>query len=99
MPMAREVYQERQKRLPTAQVNSVVQQAVAGHSPPRKGNRQLKILHATQADVEPPTFVFFVNDARLVHFSYRRYLENRLRQSFDFVGTPLNLVFKSRSEK
>lgn len=99
MPTAREVYQERQKRLPTAQVNSVVRQAVAGHSPPRKGHRQLKILHATQADVEPPTFVFFVNDARLVHFSYRRYLENRLRQSFGFVGTPLNLVFKSRSEK
>ena len=99
MPGAREVYQERRKRLPTAQVNSVVQQAVAGHSPPRKGHRQLKILHATQADVNPPTFVFFVNDARLVHFSYRRYLENRLRQSFGFVGTPLKLVFKSRSEK
>ena len=99
MPGAREVYQERRKRLPTAQVNSVVQQAVAGHSPPRKGHRQLKILHATQADVNPPTFVFFVNDARLVHFSYRRYLENRLRQSFGFVGTPLRLVFKSRSEK
>ncbi len=99
MPLAREVYQERRKRLPTAQVSSIVQQAVAGHSPPRKGHRQLKILHATQADVNPPTFVFFVNDARLVHFSYRRYLENRLRQSFGFVGTPLNLVFKSRSEK
>ena len=99
MPLAREVYQERLKRLPTAQVNSVVQQAVAGHSPPRKGHRQLKILHATQADVNPPTFVFFVNDAQLVHFSYRRYLENKLRQSFGFVGTPLNLVFKSRSEK
>ena len=99
MPLAGEVYQERQKRLPTAQVNSVVQQAVAGHSPPRKGHRQLKILHVTQADVNPPTFVFFVNDARLVHFSYRRYLENRLRQSFGFVGTPLKLVFKSRSEK
>jgi len=99
MPLAREVYQERLKRLPTAQVNSVVQQAVAGHSPPRKGHRQLKILHATQADVNPPTFVFFVNDAQLVHFSYRRYLENRLRQSFGFVGTPLRLVFKSRSEK
>ncbi len=99
MPLAHEVYQERRKRMPTSQVNSVVQQAVAGHSPPRKGHRQLKILHATQADINPPTFVFFVNDARLVHFSYRRYLENRLRQSFGFIGTPLNLVFKSRSEK
>ncbi len=99
MPLAREVYQERRKRMPTAQVNSVVQQAVAGHSPPRKGHRQLKILHATQADISPPTFVFFVNDAGLVHFSYRRYLENRLRKAFGFTGTPLNLVFKSRSEK
>jgi GTP-binding protein len=99
MPLARQVYQERLKRVPAAQVNSVVRQAVAGHSPPRKGHRQLKILHATQADVSPPTFVFYVNDARLVHFSYRRYLENRLRQSFGFTGTPLNLVFKSRSEK
>ncbi len=99
MPLAREVYQERRKRMPTAQVNSVVQQAVAGHSPPRKGHRQLKILHATQADISPPTFVFFVNDTGLVHFSYRRYLENRLRKAFGFTGTPLNLVFKSRSEK
>ncbi|UCB42093.1 MAG: ribosome biogenesis GTPase Der [Dehalococcoidales bacterium] len=99
MPRASEVYQERLKRLPTAQVNNVVQQAVAGHSPPRKGHRQLKILHATQAEVDPPTFVFFVNDARLVHFSYRRYLENKLRQSFGFTGTPLRLVFKSRGEK
>jgi len=99
IPLAKEVYNERLKRLPTAQVNNVVQQAVAGHSPPRKGRRQLKILHATQAEVNPPTFVFFVNDARLVHFSYRRYLENRLRQAFGFVGTPLRLVFKSRGEK
>jgi len=99
IPQAKEVYNERLKRLPTAQVNNVVQQAVAGHSPPRKGHRQLKVLHATQAEVNPPTFVFFVNDARLVHFSYRRYLENKLRQAFGFVGTPLRLVFKSRGEK
>ena len=99
IPLAKEVYNERLKRLPTAQVNNVVQQAVAGHSPPRKGRRQLKILHATQAEVNPPTFVFFVNDARLVHFSYRRYLENRLRQAFGFVGTPLRFVFKSRGEQ
>ena len=99
MPLVREVYQERLKRMPTAQVNSVVQQAVAGHSPPRKGRKQLKVLHATQADVNPPTFVLFVNDAKLVHFSYRRYLENKLRQSFGFTGTPLRLVFKTRGEQ
>ncbi len=98
MPQVCQVYQERLKRLPTAAVSSVVQQAVAAHSPPRTGSRQLKILYATQAEVNPPTFVFFVNDAKLMHFSYQRYLENKLRQSFGFVGTPLRLVFKTRGE-
>jgi GTP-binding protein len=98
MPEVCQVYQERLKRLPTAAVNSVVQQAVAAHNLPRAGAKQLKILYATQAEVNPPTFVFFVNDAELIHFSYRRYLENKLRQSFGFTGTPLRLVFKTRSE-
>jgi GTP-binding protein len=96
---ALKVYQERLKRIATAEVNSIVQQAVAAHSPPRSGRRQLKFLYTTQADVNPPTFVFFVNDARLMHFSYQRYLENKLRQSFGFSGTPLRLVFKNRSEQ
>ncbi len=98
MPQVSQVYQERLKRLPTTVVNGVVQQAVAAHSPPRTGKRQLKILYATQAEVNPPTFVFFVNEAKLMHFSYQRYLENKLRQAFGFVGTPLRLVLKARSE-
>jgi len=98
MPEVSRVYQERFKRLPTAAVNSVVQQAAMVHNLPRAGTRQLKILYATQAEVNPPTFVFFVNDTELIHFSYRRYLENKLRQSFGFAGTPLRLVFKARSE-
>ncbi len=98
MPQLCQVYQERLKRLPSAAVNSVVQQAVAAHNLPRSGSKQLKILYATQAEVNPPTFVFFVNDAKLIHFSYQRYLENKLRQSFGFVGTPFRLVFKSRGE-
>ena len=98
MPQVCQVYQERLKRLPTATVNSVVQQAVAAHSLPRRGNKQLKIRYATQAEVNPPTFVFFVNDASLVHFSYQRYLENKLRQAFGFAGTPIRLVFKARGE-
>ncbi|MFC2026644.1 ribosome biogenesis GTPase Der [Chloroflexota bacterium] len=96
---AQQIYQERLKRILTAEVNSLVQRTVAAHSPPRKGKKQLKILYATQAEVSPPTFVFFVNDTGLVHFSYRRYLENRLRQSFGFDGTPLRLVFKARGEQ
>jgi len=98
MPQACQVYQERLKRLPTAVVNSVVQQAAAAHNLPRRGGKQLKILYATQAEINPPTFVFFVNDAKLIHFSYQRYLENKLRQSFGFTGTPFRLVFKTRGE-
>ena len=98
MPQVCQVYQERLKRLPTAAVNSVVQQAVAAHTLPRSGSKQLKVLYATQAEVNPPTFVFFVNDAKLIHFSYQRYLENKLRQSFGFVGTPFRLIFKTRGE-
>jgi len=98
MPQVCQVYQERLKRIPTASVNSIVRQAVAAHGPSRHGGQQLKILYVTQAEVNPPTFVFFVNDAGLIHFSYRRYLENKLRESYGFVGTPLNLVFKTRGE-
>ena len=98
MPEVCQVYQERLKRLPTAAVNSVVQQAMATHNLPRVGRKQLKVLYATQAEMNPPTFVFFVNDAGLIHFSYRRYLENRLRRAFGFAGTPLRLIFKSRDE-
>jgi len=98
IPQASQVYQERFKRFATAEVNSVIQQAVAAHILPRAGGKQLKVLYATQAEVNPPTFVFFVNDARLIHFSYKRYLENKLRQAFGFAGTPLRLVFKAREE-
>ena len=98
MPEVYEVHQERHKRLTTATVNSVIQQAVAAHNLPRIGRKRLKILYATQADVNPPTFVFFINDTKLIHFSYQRYLENKLRDAFGFTGTPLRLVFKTRGE-
>lgn len=98
MPQVVQVFEERQKRLPTSTVNDVVQEAVASHTRPRNRNKQLKIYYATQAEVNPPTFVFFTNDATMVHFSYRRYLENKLRQAFGFTGTPLQMVFKTRSE-
>ncbi len=94
--VAREVYQERQKCLSTSLVNSVLEKIVAAHKPSRKGTRRLKIFDATQSQTDPPTFVFRVNDAKLLHFSYQRYLENELRQSFGFRGTPLRLIFKSR---
>jgi len=96
---SREIYVERKQRVPTAQLNSMVHDAVAAHAPPSAAGKKLKILYTTQAETSPPTFVFFVNDPTLMHFSYRRYLENRLRQSFGFSGTPLRLIFKRRGEE
>ncbi len=98
LPQASRIYQERLKRLPTARVNNVIQQAIAGHNLPRIGRRRLKILYVTQTEVSPPTFVFFVNDAKIIHFSYQRFLENKLREAFGFAGTPIRLTFKSRGE-
>ncbi|MFH0914686.1 MAG: ribosome biogenesis GTPase Der [Chloroflexota bacterium] len=99
LPLVLEVYQERNKEVPTPELKSLIRQALAKHVPLRRGGRQLKIMSATQAGTNPPTFVFQVNDARLVHFSYRRYLENRLRQAFGFQGTPLRLVFKRGGDR
>lgn len=98
LPQVFEVYQERTRRPPTAQVNSMIRQAIAAHGPAKGRTKSLKILYATQAEVNPPTFIFFVNDAKLVHFSYRRYLENKLREFFGFKGTSIKLIFKSRGE-
>ena len=99
LSVAREIFEQRKKRVTTAQLNSVVRDAVAAHAPPSAAGKKLKILYATQAEASPPTFVFFVNNASLMHFSYQRYLENRLRQSFGFHGTPLRLIFKRRGEE
>jgi GTP-binding protein len=98
LPAAEEVYRERFKRLPTSSLNNIVEEAVAAHAPGTKGGNRLRILYATQADVNPPTFVFFVNDAKLVHFSYRRYLENKIRHTSGFKGTPLRFIFRNRGE-
>ncbi len=88
--------EERRKRVSTGELNAVVQRAIGERGPPSVGGRKLKVLYCTQVQAAPPTFVFFVNDASLLHFSYRRYIENRLRRVFEFAGTPLRLVFKGR---
>ncbi|MCL2615505.1 MAG: ribosome biogenesis GTPase Der [Dehalococcoidia bacterium] len=98
IPQALNVYRERLKRIGTGELNSTVQQVLAKHTPPHKGSRILKFLYVTQAEVNPPTFVFFVNDVTLMHFSYQRYLENQLRNNFGFNGTPLRLIFKTRGK-
>ncbi len=99
IPLALQVHKERHKRIPTGELNSVVQRILASHTPPKSGTRQLSLYYVTQAQTSPPTFVFFVNDTRLVHFSYKRFLENNLREAFGFDGTPIQLVFKARGEE
>jgi GTP-binding protein len=99
LPQAWQVWQERQKHIPSEMVDMVVKQAVEGHPPPRVGSRQLRIAHAYQGESRPSTFVLQVNDPHLVHFSYQRYLENKLRGSFGFRGTPLRLIFAKARRK
>jgi len=98
MPQAYQVYQERIKQIPVAEFRGVMRDAVASHNMPRKGKMMLTVKGVTQTGVNPPTFVFKVNNTKLVHFSYRRFLENKLRESFGFIGTPLKLEFKSGNE-
>ncbi|MBI4571306.1 MAG: ribosome biogenesis GTPase Der [Chloroflexi bacterium] len=90
---------ERQLRIETGPLNALVQRAVVEQPPPLVKNRRLKLLYVTQAEVAPPTFVFFVNDAALVHFSYRRFLENLIRRQYGFDGVAIKLAFRSRKER
>ncbi len=83
-------------RISTSTVNTLIQDAVAMTPPPTDKGKRLKILYATQVSVKPPTFAVFVNHAEMMHFSYERYLENRLREAFGFVGTPIRLVIRQR---
>ncbi|HAE81853.1 MAG TPA: ribosome biogenesis GTPase Der [Ktedonobacter sp.] len=85
-------------RIPTARLNEVVQDAVRRHNPTVVRNKVMKIYYATQTQVNPPTFVFFVNDTQAVHFTYERYLENKLREAFSFKGTAIRMFFKPRSK-
>ena len=96
LQVAIQVRSERLRRVSTAELNRLLQDAVARHPPKTRAGRRLKFYYATQPEVDPPTFVFFVNDHKLVHFTYQRYLENRLREAYGFLGTPLRLVFRSR---
>jgi GTP-binding protein len=99
LALALQVYQERLRRIPTGELNRLVEEATTRHPPPHKGGKRLRFYYATQASVDPPTFVFFVNDSRLVHFSYQRYLENQIRQRYGYLGTPLKFVFRTRGEE
>ncbi|GAB4432580.1 MAG: ribosome biogenesis GTPase Der [Chloroflexi bacterium OHK40] len=98
--LAQEIYDNRQKRVPTGELNAFLRQAVLDQPPmaTRKG-AHLRIYYAVQPQTEPPVFLFFANDGELVHWSYGRYLENRLRERYGFGGTPIVIVFRSRERK
>ncbi|MCJ7670371.1 MAG: ribosome biogenesis GTPase Der, partial [Dehalococcoidia bacterium] len=99
LPQAWEIWQERQKRLPQSEVDGLIKQVISSYPPPRIGSRRLHIARAYQDESQPATFVLEVNDPKLVHFSYRRYLENKLRQGFGFRGVPLKLIFTKAARK
>jgi GTP-binding protein len=94
LPTALQVCAERNVRLTTNELNKLVQDAMFRHSPPSVRGQRLKVYFATQAEGAPPTFVLFVNDPKLVHFGYERYLENQIRQAYPFTGTPIKLLFR-----
>lgn len=96
---ALEVYEEASKRIATGVLNDVVQDATIAVEPPSDNGKRLKVYYVTQASTNPPTFVFFVNDTKLLHFSYERYLENSLRKAFTFKGTPIRIIVRNKSEK
>jgi GTP-binding protein len=89
---------ERDRRVTTAQLNKLLRESVAKHPPASKPGKWLKFYYATQADTSPPTFIFFCNDPQQIHFSYRRYLENELREVFGFQGTPIRMSFRGRED-
>lgn len=93
------VYEHSNHRIPTSALNEILQNAVLSVEPPSKNGKRLKINYVTQGDVAPPTFIFFVNDKELCHFTYERYLENCIRKAVDFSGTPIKLVFRNKGDK
>lgn len=98
LPMAMRVQEERLVRLSTSKINRILMDARDRQAPPAKAGRQLKLLYGTQVRSDPPTFMIYVNDPTLLHFSYRRFLENRLREEYGFLGTPIRIVAKGRRE-
>jgi GTPase len=96
LPLALLVQEERLARISTSQINQVLQNAQDVHPAPSSAGRQLKIYYGTQVRSDPPTFLLYVNDPKLAHFTYLRFLENRLRESYPFTGTPIRIVLKSR---
>jgi len=92
------VAEQHAMRVVTHVLNDVISDAVAMAAPPSDKGRRLRINYATQVSVKPPTFILFVNDPELMHFSYERYIENKLRDAFRFEGTPIRIFTRRKSE-
>ena len=97
--LVRYVAEQQAMRIKTSVLNELIRDAVSINPPPMHRGRQLKILFMTQTDICPPKFIIFVNDPELMHFSYLRFIENRLREQFGFEGTPLRLIVRARKEE
>ena len=97
--MVRKVYEQASRRITTGLLNDILSDAQAALQPPATSGRRLKIYYATQQQTNPPTFVFFINDMTLMHFSYERYLENQFRKAFGFEGTPIRFILRERNSE
>jgi len=98
LPMALQVQEERLARLTTSKINAIIHNAQDAHPHPSHAGRQLKMYYGTQVRSDPPTFMIYVNEPKLMHFTYLRYLENQIREEYSFLGTPIRLVMKGRRE-
>jgi GTP-binding protein len=98
LTLASQARDARRRRMTTGDLNALLSRAMRDHVPPLVHNKRFKLFYATQAGIDPPTFILFVNDPELVHFSYRRYLERAIREAQDFEGTAIKLVFRARTE-
>ncbi|MEG1449083.1 MAG: ribosome biogenesis GTPase Der, partial [Oscillospiraceae bacterium] len=94
-----EVNEQTNRRITTGMLNDMLAYATSRVQPPSDKGKRLKIFYITQASVKPPTFVTFVNSSELFHFSYRRYIENQIRDSFGLTGTPIHMIVRERSKK
>lgn len=99
MEKVEQVYQNASKRISTGLLNEILHDAILNYQPPAHKGKRCKVQYITQPSTNPPTFVIFVNDAKLVNFSYRRYLENKIREKIDFSGSPIKIVIRGREDK
>ena len=98
-PLIDMVHQNQMLRVKTGLLNEIMMKAAAMKQPPSDKGKRLRLFYITQVSVRPPSFVIFVNDRELMHFSYTRYLENRIREAFGFRGTPLRFIIRERGER